>query len=155
MDLAFLLNQAAYAFQARLGGELARVGVSVREYCVLMHAAVGGMSQNSIAENAGLDKTTMGTTVDRLEVAGLVRREVADYDKRAKVVGLTESGMTTYEAGKHVVQRVTDEVLGTLDAPTRDGLVDGLTSLTAGPLATPSHVVPQRRKQVPPHQVVP
>ena len=71
LDLSFLLNQAAYAFEARLADALAEHGLSVREYCVLWKADEGERTQQEIAELAGLDKSTLVVTLDKLEAAGL------------------------------------------------------------------------------------
>ena len=153
LDLSFLLNQASYAFAARLAGALEGVGVSVREYCVLWKAAEQERTQAEIATLAGLDKTTMVVTLDRLEQAGLARRRASESDRRARVVDVTPRGLEAYEAGRVIVERVTEETLSTLSPGTRAGLVGALTELTAagGLLATPSHVTPQRRKQVRAH----
>ena len=152
LDLSFLLNQASYAFAARLGESLAEAGVTVREYCVLWKAAEAERSQAEIAVLAGLDKTTMVVTLDGLERAGLAERRLSATDRRARVVHVTEAGRAAYERGRVIVDDVTEEVLSMLDQNTRHGLVSALTWLTGdgGPLETPSHVRPQRRKQVRP-----
>jgi DNA-binding MarR family transcriptional regulator len=152
LDLSFLLNQASYAFAARLAEALAEADVTVRDYCVLWKAAEAERSQAEIATLAGLDKTTMVVTLDRLEEAGLAERRPSPTDRRARVVAVTSAGRGVYERARVIVDRVTDETLDSLDRETRDGLVRGLTAL-AGPggvLSTPSHVRPQRRKQVRP-----
>ena len=150
VDLSFLLNQAAYALEARLATALAGVGVSVREYCVLMKAAELERTQNEVAELAGLDKTTMVVTLDRLEQAGLVQRRVSEQDRRARIVAVTRKGLSVYERARRIVDATNHEVLTSLSAGERAALVRGLTGLTsgAGLLARPSHVAPQRRKQV-------
>jgi DNA-binding MarR family transcriptional regulator len=149
-DLAFLLNQASYAFAARLAEALAGEGVTVREYCVLWKAAEAERTQAEIATLAGLDKTTMVVTLDRLEQSGLAERRPSEVDRRARIVGVTSRGLDAYERARVIVERVTEETLAGLPPQTRDSLVRGLTELTGpgGALATPSHVVPQRRKQV-------
>ena len=150
LDLAFLLNQASYAFASRLADALQEAGVTVREYCVLWKAGEAERSQAEIAAMAGLDKTTMVVTLDRLEEAGLAARQLSATDRRARVVQVTPDGRRAYERGRVIVERVTEQTLAGLDAPTRTAMVRGLTALTSndGPLATPSHVMPQRRKQV-------
>jgi MarR family transcriptional regulator, transcriptional regulator for hemolysin len=148
VDLSFLLNQASYALAARLGAALAEVGISVREYCVLMKAAEEERSQIAIAELAGLDKTTMVVTLDALERAGLAERRVSVSDRRARVVAVTPAGREVLGRAYAVVGKVTDTVLGQLDPARRDALVEALEALTAGVLATPSHTAPQRRRQV-------
>jgi MarR family transcriptional regulator for hemolysin len=151
LDLAFLLNQASYAFASRLADALQEAGVTVREYCVLWKAGEAEHSQAEIAVLAGLDKTTMVVTLDRLEEAGLAARQPSATDRRARVVHVTPAGRRAYQRGRVIVERVTEQTLAGLDAETRAALVGGLTALSSdgGPLATPSHVKPQRRKQVP------
>ena len=155
VDLSFHLNQAAYALEARLGGALAELGISVRDYCVLMKAAEEERTQIEIAELAALDKTTMVTTLDGLERAGLAERRVSSADRRARVVVVTPRGRKVFERGRAVVARVYDDALAGLDATTREAFLSGLQSLTAGDgaLATPLHTAPQRRKQAKPHKV--
>ncbi len=150
LDLSFLLNQASYAFAARLAEALAEVDVSVRDYCVLWKASEAERTQAEIATLAGLDKTTMVVTLDRLEATGLAERRPSEVDRRARVVHVTPRGLEAYEQGRVIVDRITEETLSTLSLATRDGLVRGLSELTddGGVLATPSHVQPQRRKLV-------
>src|SRR3954470_24537804 len=150
VDLSFLLNQAAYALEARLGNTLAGLGISVRDYCVLMKSAGVERTQNEVAELAGLDKTTMVVTLDRLESAGLVERRVSDLDRRARIVTVTGDGLAVYDRARRLVDASNHEVLTSLAPAERKSLVRGLTQLTSGKglLATPSHVAPQRRKQV-------
>jgi DNA-binding MarR family transcriptional regulator len=151
IDLSFLLNQAAYAFAARLGTALDdAVGLSVREYCVLWKADEGERSQSEIAQLAGLDKTTMVVTLDALERAGFAQRRVSSTDRRARVVAVTPEGRRVLHRGFATASQITDEVLSSLDDVHRTALVDALGQLTRGVLATPSHTAPQRRKQVPP-----
>ena len=150
LDLSFLLNQAAYAFEARLAGALADHGLSVREYCVLWKADEAERTQQEIAELAGLDKSTLVLTLDKLEAAGLVERRVSDVDRRARVVAVTPRGGGLYLQAREVVDRVTVETLRHLGAKGMHSFVQGLQRLVEddGPLAAPSHVHPVRRKQV-------
>ena len=149
VDLSFLLNQASYALAAQLGAALDAVGVSVREYCVLMKAEEQERSQTAIAELAGLDKTTMVVTLDALEVKGYAERRVSSSDRRARVVAVTADGRAVLHRAFAVAGDVIDEVLLPLDDQQRAALVDALEVLTAGSLAKPSHTAPQRRRRVP------
>lgn len=148
MDLSFLLNQASYAFAARLADALADVGLSVREYCVLWKAAERPRTQAEIATLAGLDKTTMVVTLDRLAGRGLAQRTPSPTDRRARLVAVTDAGADAYDRGRVIVERVTDEVLGTLSAADRAAFTHGLEALVGGTLAEPSHVRPERRKEI-------
>ena len=150
LDLSFLLNQAAYAFEARLAAALADHGLSVREYCVLWKADEAERTQQEIAELAGLDKSTLVVTLDKLEADGLVERRISEVDRRARVVAVTPRGGGLYMQAQQVVDRVTVETLRHLGATGMRTFVHGLQALVEdeGPLASPSHVHPVRRKQV-------
>jgi MarR family transcriptional regulator for hemolysin len=149
VDLSFLLNQASYALAAQLGAALDDVGISVREYCVLMKAEEQERSQTAIAELAGLDKTTMVVTLDALERAGYAERRVSSTDRRARVVAVTAEGRKVLHRAYGVAGEVIDRVLLDLSEARRAALVDALEILTQGVLATPSHTAPQRRRRVP------
>lgn len=149
VDLAFLLNQSSYAFAAQLGGRLSRLGISVRDFCVLMKAGEEERTQNAVAELAMLDKTTMVATLDGLEKAGLAERTVSRTDRRAKVITLTRKGRRVLAQAYEVAQQMIDETLSVLTTRERETFLTALTKLVEGPLATPSHTQPTRRKRVP------
>lgn len=146
LDLAFLLNQSAYAFTANLGETLAEHGVTVREYCVLMKAAEEERTQNVLAELAMLDKTTMVSTLDDLERAGLAERRVSATDRRARLVAITPRGRQVLEEATAAYDAVVDEALGALEPDLRAAFVQGLEAMTAGPWARPSHTSSVRRR---------
>ncbi|MGH3434798.1 MAG: MarR family winged helix-turn-helix transcriptional regulator [Thermocrispum sp.] len=153
VDLAFLLNQAAYAFSAQLGAALADLGITVRDFCVLLKAAEEERTQNVVAELAMLDKTTMVATLDGLERAGLAERRVSSSDRRARMVAVTAKGRRLLDKAVAAVDGAVDDALSVLDPADRDAFLRSLTALTDGPWATPFHVtVPQRRRQVRPAQ---
>jgi MarR family transcriptional regulator, transcriptional regulator for hemolysin len=146
VDLSFLLNQASYAFGAHLGGALAGVGLSVRDYCVLLKAAPGDLTQNEVAERAALDKTTMVATLDRLERDGLAERQISSADRRARVVAVTPKGRKLLARAVAIVEREVEEALAPLGVRQRAAFLDSLQLLTAGRWAAPSHTAPKRRK---------
>ncbi|WP_244929619.1 MarR family winged helix-turn-helix transcriptional regulator [Nocardioides sp. W7] len=147
LDLSFLLNQSSYAFAAQLGGALSGLGLTVREFCVLMKAAEGERTQNAVAELAGLDKTTMVSTLDGLEKAGLAERRVSSSDRRARVVAVTPKGRKLLQRAYEVVDEAVESSLSVLDDATRRTFLEALTVLVVGPWATPQHTAPQRRRQ--------
>lgn len=150
VDLSFLLNQASYAFSAQLGAALSDLGISVREFCVLMKAEDGQQTQNRVAELAGLDKTTMVSTLDALEKAGLAERRVSSADRRARVVAVTTKGRRVLHKAYRAYDALVEEVLGDLDPADRERFLATLTAVVEGRLAVPSHTAPLRRKQVRP-----
>lgn len=78
--------------------------------------------------------STGGTTrlVDRLEEAGLVRRENCPSDRRSVYVALTDEGSAKLDQALNVHLEYLDESLGTrLDASEREALSALLTKLNA------------------------
>lgn len=146
LDLAFLLNQSAYAFSAQLGAALQEVGLDVREFCVLMKAAEAERTQNVVAELAMLDKTTMVTTLDGLEKAGLAARRVSDSDRRARVVVVTDAGLDVLHRAYTVYDAVVDGALASIEPEARASFLSTLQTLTGSVWATPSHTATLRRR---------
>jgi MarR family transcriptional regulator, transcriptional regulator for hemolysin len=143
-DLSFLLDKTSEALTARMTTALADLGLTARQYCVLDKASAGDRTQGQIAEVALLDKTTMVTTLDGLERAGLARRVPSPTDRRARLVETTEEGEALVGKAAAVIQGLYDEVLGVLGAD-RDVVVDGLTRLVEGPLRGDAHDTRPRR----------
>jgi DNA-binding MarR family transcriptional regulator len=143
-DLSFLLDKTSESLTARMTTALADLGLTARQYCVLDKAAAGDRTQGQIATDALLDKTTMVTTLDGLERAGLARRVPSPTDRRARLVETTEEGEALVEKAAAVIQALYDEVLGVLGAD-RDAVVDGLTRLVEGPLRGDAHDARPRR----------
>jgi MarR family transcriptional regulator for hemolysin len=149
VDLAMLLNQASYALATKMTQELAEVGISPREWCVLSKARAGDMTQNRVAELAALDRTTMVVTVDALERAGLAERRPSSTDRRARIIAVTDAGERVVAQADAIVARIYGELLGELPPAEREAFVSGLVRLVDGTLATPSHLErrPRRRGQ--------
>ncbi|GLZ45980.1 MarR family transcriptional regulator [Actinomycetospora sp. NBRC 106375] len=143
-DLSFLLDKTSESLAARMTTALADLGLTARQYCVLDKASAADRTQGQIAEEALLDKTTMVTTLDGLERAGLARRVPSPTDRRARLVETTAEGEALVEKAATVIQGLYDEVLGALGAD-RDTVVDGLTRLVEGPLRGGVDARPPRR----------
>jgi MarR family transcriptional regulator for hemolysin len=137
-DLILLLQQAADAFDRELAAALAKVGISVRHYCVLSKALPGDRTQIRLAELSALDKTTMVVTLDELEKAGLAERRPSPTDRRARLVTVTKAGKRVVAEGERVVAAVYDEILSTLPQRQREAFVNALLTLVNGRLAVPA-----------------
>jgi MarR family transcriptional regulator, transcriptional regulator for hemolysin len=148
-DLSYLFDKASQVLASRMAAALDGVGITVRDYCVLSKASAGGLTQSELAELALLDKTTMVVTVDGLEAAGLAERRPSPQDRRARVVAVTGKGAEAVDRARTVIDGLYADVLGALDPPQRDALLDALVRLVgpAGPLAeTAPEVRAPRRK---------
>jgi MarR family transcriptional regulator for hemolysin len=136
-DLTGLLLHAGHVLTTRLTAALADLGITPRDHCVLWHAMAAERTQIQLAELAGLDKTTMVATADRLEAAGLAERRPAGRDRRARIISVTEQGGRVVAAATKIVDRVHGEVLAALPAAERDAFTAALARLVDGHLATP------------------
>jgi MarR family transcriptional regulator, transcriptional regulator for hemolysin len=151
VDLMFLLQQASHALATELTAELAELGVTPREHCVLTKAMVGERTQSELAELAALDKTTMVVTVDQLEKAGLAHREPSSTDRRARVIRVTREGERVARKAQGIVDGIFDDVLAALPPAQRRVFVEGLVRLadTGGRLSTPVHTERPVRRRAP------
>ena len=73
--------------------ETGELGITTTQYgilFVLRHRP--GIDQISVAKLIGLDRSTTGMVVNKLEQAGLVRRHVAAPDRRRRNLHLTRAG---------------------------------------------------------------
>jgi MarR family transcriptional regulator, transcriptional regulator for hemolysin len=148
-DLAFLLEHAGRVLSTELTSRLAELGITQRDYSVLSKAIPGDRTQIKLAEICQLDKSTMVNTLDQLEKDGLIDRQPAPTDRRARLVSLTDKGLELQVKAKRIVVGVYREVLSTLPEAERNGLVNGLIRLVDDRLSTPVEAegVPRRRRK--------
>jgi DNA-binding MarR family transcriptional regulator len=148
VDLAMLLDFAGRALQAQMAERLAEVGLSVREQCVLSKASTGEFSQIQLAQMAQLDKTTMVTTVDRLEAAGLAERRPSTTDRRQRIIAVTDAGVAKAHQGDAIIAATYRDVLGALPEDEREPFVNALSRLVGGILTDPDECAqkPRRRR---------
>ena len=87
----------------------ARDQVGAAHVHITRHLAVGGSRLTDLAHSAGMSKQAMGDLVSQCEAWGLVCREADPYDKRARQVRFTESGLLWLAAFRHAVAQAEDE----------------------------------------------
>jgi MarR family transcriptional regulator, transcriptional regulator for hemolysin len=145
-DVSFLLSHAGHVLATQMAAAFAEIGITPREYCVLYHAMEAERTQIQLAEISDLDKTTMVVTVDELERTGLAERRPSSTDRRARIVAVTEAGERAVAQGARIADRVHRGVIEALPAGQGEVLVDALTRLTTGYLATPAESGPQVRR---------
>jgi DNA-binding MarR family transcriptional regulator len=128
---------------------LAPLKVSPRGFHVLAAALTGEHTQTELAQLVGLDKTTMVVTIDELEMAGLAKRLPSAKDRRARVIAVTTAGEQKVVEGNEIMARVQEEVLATLPAEDREGLLDALSRLVSDRLSAPVECRPPVRRREP------
>jgi DNA-binding MarR family transcriptional regulator len=77
----------------RMGALSERLGVSPGVIKTLMRLSTNdGVSMGEMARSIGCDPSYITALVDDLDQRGLARREPAPYDRRVKIIVLTEAG---------------------------------------------------------------
>lgn len=79
-----------------------------------------GIDQKTLASSVGSDTATIGGVIDRLEARGLVTRNVAPHDRRARLITPTEKGVETLEAVIPCMLRSQTRFLAPLKAEERE-----------------------------------
>lgn len=87
----------------------ARDQVGAAHIHITRHLAIGGSRLTDLAASAGMSKQAMGDLVTQCEAWGLVTREADAYDKRAKKVVFTASGLMWLGAFERAVTQAEDE----------------------------------------------
>ena len=82
-----------------------------------------GIDQASLAATIGFDRATIGGVIDRLELKGLVQREVSTQDRRARQLYLTPAGEQLRAASRPVVEALQAEILAPLSAAEREAFL--------------------------------
>lgn len=136
-DLGFLFNHAGHVVDTELTAKLAELGTTPREICVLGKAHRAELTQSRLGELAGLDKTTMVVTMDKLEQAGLAERRPSATDRRARIVAVTPAGERLLAAGQQVVDQAHADMLSALPEADREVFVRCMSTLVGDRLAKP------------------
>jgi MarR family transcriptional regulator for hemolysin len=148
-NLGWLLSQASFALASEIGAAFAPLGVSSRGFHVLAAALTEDHTQRELTEIVGLDKTTMVVTVDELEEAGLAERRPSETDRRARVIAVTKAGERKVAECRKVVEQIQADVLDSLPADQRQGLLEGLATLVKHRLAETVECNPPLRRREP------
>ncbi|MBC9728069.1 MarR family winged helix-turn-helix transcriptional regulator [Streptomyces sp. TRM68367] len=137
-DLSFLLDHTSHVLRTRMAAALAEIELTPRMHCVLVHALEEERTQIQLAEIGDMDKTTMVTTVDALEQAGLAERRPSSTDRRARIIAVTAEGARLAERSQEIVDQVHRDALGELPEEEREIFLRAMNRLVSGYLATPS-----------------
>ena len=83
-----------------------------------------GMIQSDLASVLELGKAALGSLIDRLEAAGLVRRGADETDRRAKRVYLSTAGAHLIKEMRVLSNDMSERILDGLNDDTRHELAD-------------------------------
>jgi len=132
-DLAAMLVQLARQTAAAEQPMLAAHGLSMWGYivlCALDRSPV--RTQAALAESIGADKTRIIPTLDELQERGYIERIPDPGDRRARLLGITESGRSVKNAAQADIQRGEERWLGQLSADDRSVFLRVLHQLSTG-----------------------
>jgi DNA-binding MarR family transcriptional regulator len=106
-QVGFLLSRATWAMNNSVNRMLRENGladISVTYFAVLQALwGMDGLSISDLGERVQLEKSTMTSLIDRMEAAGLVRRDDHPTDRRAYRICITARGRELEEELDRVV----------------------------------------------------
>ncbi len=118
----FLLSRAAWAMNNYVNRMLKESGladISVAYFAVLNTLwESDGISISDLGERVQLEKSTMTSLIDRMEAAGLLRRENHPTDRRAYRICLTPRGKDLEDQVNEVVSKAYRQL--TREVPEKD-----------------------------------
>lgn len=128
--IPYLLNRIVNRLNTDLTSELKTVGVPLPFYRVLAVLAAGrGATVNELSVYTIIGQSTLSKALDRMAVAGLVKRETSEEDARVVNISMTEKGWETYRLALPIALRQYERAVADLDQTGRKGLLRGLRQM--------------------------
>ena len=95
----------------------AAVGLTNRQWLILRELAVNGMKTAAdVARETGVDKALVSRNLRLLETMGLIAWRPDPADGRAKILSLTEAGLSTHRQAEALMVARNEQLLRGLDA---------------------------------------
>ncbi len=105
-------------------------GVTPVQFAALQAvASTPGIDQRTLARTIGLDTSTTGGVVDRLEARGLLLRSANPDDRRVRLLTLTDTGHTLLADARPAMLRAQRRILEPLPAAERKEFMRMLRAL--------------------------
>lgn len=100
--------------------ETAEVNVTPVQFALLFAASKeAGLDQRTLAGRIGLDTSTIGAVVDRLEGRDLIERRVSPDDKRVRLLSVTPAGRKLLQGVMPAMLRAQERMLAPLQKADR------------------------------------
>lgn len=126
----YLLRRAAQAMMAELGNRLSPLGLRISDGTLLL--VVGerhDLTSSDIGKMLDIQRANMVPLLNRLESAGLIRRE--PIDRKSQAIVLTETGLERLADVRAITTTFEADLLGRIPAAHRAHLVPALQALLA------------------------
>jgi DNA-binding MarR family transcriptional regulator len=117
--IGFLVHDVSRLRQILFDQAMRPHGVTRAQWWLLAQLSrngAGGMAQAELARLLGLGKVATGTMIDRLEAAGLVRREADVEDRRVNRILVTAKGRAIQQRLVAVGRQLNGQVMAGLSA---------------------------------------
>lgn len=126
----FMIRRCHQIAVATFADECREFDLTTTQYGILyVLSKQSGIDQISLARLLGLDRSTTGMVVARLEERLLLRRAVDQADKRKRLLELTPAGEKLLARAQPVVRRAQERLLAPFSEPERELLVTLLDRL--------------------------
>lgn len=110
--------------------ELGESDLTPRQVAVLMTVAEDeGLSQTSIVDRTGIDRSTLADIVLRLKKKGWLQRRRSTEDARAYAVKLTDEGRSLLRKASPLVRKVDEQILAALPGRSAEQFIEGLAEI--------------------------
>jgi len=112
--LIYLIFTAQQKLRNHLGNVMMRENVRVtpaQAGILFLLAEKDGRSMSELSRILSIDNSTLTGLVDRLEKAGLARRDASPHDRRASHVYISPKGIKEMQKARSVVGRVNREIM--------------------------------------------
>ena len=117
---------AVDVFQVEMGDD----ELTPRQYAILLTVAQNeGLSQTSLVEKTGIDRSTLADIIRRLLKKGLIQRRRTKEDARAYAVRLTDEGVRVRKQVEPMAKKVDDRILAALPSSQRERFVQDLNTI--------------------------
>ena len=124
----YALRRAAQAMMAELSQRLAPLDLRISDASVLMLvAARRDMTSSEIGKALDIQRANMVPRLNRLEGAGLIRRE--PIDRKSQAIVLSDAGLARLEQVRAITTRFEDDLLARIPAQHRPHFVPALQAL--------------------------
>ncbi|WP_218312362.1 MarR family transcriptional regulator [Alteromonas antoniana] len=93
-NIGWLLSRAAFAWRDAVDRYMADLGLTQTRWIAMLHLdRMGeGCSQKDLADNIGIEQSSMLRTLNNLEAADLLIRKTCSQDARRRTVWFTDKG---------------------------------------------------------------
>jgi DNA-binding MarR family transcriptional regulator len=111
--LIYLISMAQLTLRTRINALFAEAGLRVtlpQATVLFLLLEKDGRMMSELGRFLGVDNSAMTGITDRLEKAGLVRREIKSEDRRALLIWITPEGRNEAKRAETIVRNVNDRI---------------------------------------------